>query len=342
MADSNFEKFKKRFKSGQIKELANPPPIPGPGGIGRAVAGKVAKEVVKRVGGKTAAKSADKAKKSDSGTFTSRVEKARTRERTPREKEQFGPLAKRPPSEVTKYSRPGGPVKKYERPGGPVTKYERQGGPVAKYERQGGALVRTPGKPDDARVVGLSNKAKIGLAGAAATGIGAGYLAGVTPEKGRSEVRKTFGGARPERPGSYPKANRQAAGTVTAPYEPKRGTAGTYTKSYDVKPSKSGSAPSVKTAAPKAASDKSRTTPKMTSFQRMKARQFEKEGVAGRSMTRAAAQKKAMEKVGGQKFSISMLKVTEKGSAPKATVKRLTSDFAKKNLAANRAIGKKS
>jgi hypothetical protein len=111
-----------------------------------------------------------------------------------------------------------------------------------------------------------------------------------------TETRRTFGGARPERPGSYPKANRQAAGTVTAPYEPKRGTAGTYTQAYDVKTKKA--APAA-TAAPKAASDKSRAAPKMTSFQRMKARQFEKEGVAGRSMTRSAAQKKAMERSGG-------------------------------------------
>lgn len=39
MAD-NFEAFKKRFKSGKVKMLANPAPLPGPGGIVRAAVGK--------------------------------------------------------------------------------------------------------------------------------------------------------------------------------------------------------------------------------------------------------------------------------------------------------------
>jgi hypothetical protein len=38
---------------------------------------------------------------------------------------------------------------------------------------------------------------------------------------------------------------------------------------------------------------------KLTAFQRMKARQYEKEGVGGRPMTRAAAQKKAMSEKSG-------------------------------------------
>jgi hypothetical protein len=47
MADK-FKEFQKRFKAGKVKMLANPPPIPGPGGIARAVGGKVVKEVVKK------------------------------------------------------------------------------------------------------------------------------------------------------------------------------------------------------------------------------------------------------------------------------------------------------
>lgn len=256
--------------------------------------------------------SGPKTRKRDSGTFTSRVEATKKRERTAREKEQFGALAKRPSSEVTKFKRPGGPVKKYERPGGSVTKYERAGGPVTKYERPGGSLTRTGGK-DDARIVGLSNKAKAGLAGVAAGGAGAAYLSGRGKDESRDvgsmvgirEVpRKALGGARPERPGSYPAEKRKAAGTYTASYEPKRKAAGTYTESYDVK-TPTGKSPKAKSPAPKseakprkAASDKSRVAGKLTSFQRMKARQFEKEGVAGRSMTRAAAQREATRKAG--------------------------------------------
>lgn len=44
-----------------------------------------------------------------------------------------------------------------------------------------------------------------------------------------------------------------------------------------------------KPAAPKAASDKSRVSGKMTNFERMKARQYEKEGYGGRSLTAEGA-----------------------------------------------------
>ena len=37
---SDFEAFKKRFKAGKVKMLANPAPLPGPGGIARAAIGK--------------------------------------------------------------------------------------------------------------------------------------------------------------------------------------------------------------------------------------------------------------------------------------------------------------
>ena len=99
---------------------------------------------------------------------------------------------------------------------------------------------------------------------------------------------------------------RKAAATVTAPYEPKRKAAGTRTKSSDAKPaqSKSFTIPGIKAGRADAVN-----AGKMTSFQRMKARQFEKEGVAGRSMTRAAAQKKAVEKV-GDSFGFKMPKVS--------------------------------
>jgi hypothetical protein len=118
---------------------------------------------------------------------------------------------------------------------------------------------------------------------------------------------------------------RKAAGTYTAPYEPKRGAAGTYTKPYDEKRSAAGTytkpydkkPASAASGAPpkpkqKPASDKSSQSGKMTSFQRMKARQFEKEGVAGRSMSRSAAQKKAVEMPGSRKPSLFGTKKAEK------------------------------
>ena len=94
MADSEFEKFKKRFsKDGKdptmadMPILANPPPMPGPGGLGRAAAGAVIKAVRGKIGATKDAKppraSGPKSRKSgekkpgkkteprDSGTFTS-------------------------------------------------------------------------------------------------------------------------------------------------------------------------------------------------------------------------------------------------------------------------------
>ena len=268
--------------------------------------------------------SGPKTRKRDSGTFTSRVEATKKRERTPREKEQFGPLAKRPSSEVTKFKSPGGPVKKYERPGGPVTK----------YERQGGALTRTEVK-DDARIVGLSNKAKAGLAGAAAAGVGAAYVSGRGQQEGRAEGRKTFGGARPERPGSYPAKSRSEGGA-----RPERPGSYPAARRKSAGASKvSGSMPKPERKAKSAASDKSRLAPKMTNFQRMKARQFEKEGVAGRSMTAAQAKRKATEKGSSiadlrKLFGLSRVQKAAPGK------KSLSSEFAKKNLAANQKIGK--
>jgi hypothetical protein len=188
---------------------------------------------------------------------------------------------------------------------------------------------------------------RAGIAGGATAAITGTYYA----TKKDSEPRKAFGGARPERTGSYPASSRSSAGA--RPERPgsypaaKRKAAGTYTKSYDKKPASaaSGGAPKPKQKPARVASDKSSQSGKMTSFQRMKARQFEKEGVAGRSMTRSAAQKKAMEKSGGPKISLasmkerlsSAFKPKVSGSKPKP----LVSAFAKKNLAANQAIGKK-
>lgn len=158
-----------------------------------------------------------------------------------------------------------------------------------------------------------------------------------TPKK--DEGRKTFGSRF-----SGPTSKRPADKA-----EPRK-AAGTYTKSYDVKPPKpkvkpvtgaSGSSAGDKKAA--AATDKSRTAGKMTAFQRQKARQFEKEGFAGRSMTRAQAQRKATEKPsGGVKFSLAGM-FGKKSGAPKSAPgkTRLSSEFAKKNLAANQKLGKK-
>lgn len=91
----------------------------------------------------------------------------------------------------------------------------------------------------------------------------------------------------------------------------------------------------------KTATDKSRLAPKMTNFQRQRAKQLESEGYAGRSMTRAQAQKKATEKSSGGFNLKGLFGTSKKAEAPKSK-KPLSSSFAKKNLAANQKIGKKT
>lgn len=57
---------------------------------------------------------------------------------------------------------------------------------------------------------------------------------------------------------------------------------------------------------------------KLTAFQRMKAQQYEKEGVGGRPMTRAAAQKKAMSEKSGSIKMPSFKGLFSRGAKPVA------------------------
>lgn len=185
--------------------------------------------------GKDSSKS--KPRKSDSGTFTSRVDATRKRERTAREKEQFGPLVKRRTTEVTEYKRPGGPVKKYERPGGPVTKYERQGGSVAKYERPSGAmqtsnaagkrdLMRSGERGGRERIVGISPAGKMILGGGAAAAGYAGYNAGVDKGESRDIGYKPTKLAVDRKESGYRGPNRGLSQSAAAPGKTDRATSG--------------------------------------------------------------------------------------------------------------------
>jgi hypothetical protein len=214
---------------------------------------------------------------------------------------------------------------------------------------------RQPPRSGDKDFIGPANKPsspKKGSSMAKKAGIAGGATAAITgtyyATKKDSEPRKAFGGARPERTGSYPASSRSSAGArpERPGYYPaaKRKAAGTYTKSYDKKPASaapaaSGGAPKPKQKPARAASDKSSQAGKMNSFQRMKARQFEKEGVAGRSMTAAQAKRKASEKGSSVAGLRSLFGLSKVKSAPDK--KSLSSEFRKKNLAANQKTGKK-
>ena len=133
-----------------------------------------------------------------------------------------------------------------------------------------------------------------------------------------------------EAAGTYTKSydtKREAAGTYTKPYDVKRGASGTYTKPYDVKEKKnvaSAPAPDKKGSANKPTAKKtgqkaSAGSTKMSAFERMKARQYEKEGYGGRAMTAAQARAR-VEKERGSKVSVpgfSKVKEALKGAASK-------------------------
>lgn len=181
----------------------------------------------------------------------------------------------------------------------------------------------------------------------------------------------------PFKPDSKPSvAVRKASGTYTSPYDVKEAPKSEAAKSgfgsriseraklerlratraaLDKKPAESPYIPkptpkpqdavakSAEEKTVKTASDKSRLAPKLTNYQRMQAKQFEKEGYAGRSLTRAQSQKLAGVKTASNTSSLmNLFGISKKKTeTPKATTpNKLASDFAKKNLAANQKIGK--
>ena len=191
---------------------------------------------------------------------------------------------------------------------------------------------------------------KAGIAGGATAATSAVFL-GTQPE---ADKKKTFGSGR--RGPNRGLSQRGTSGNkVSMPVElrrdrkdraeggPGQGSGGVPLKKSapvppkpKMKPVMSSSGADVKATA---ATDKSRLAPKMTAFQRQKARQFEKEGVAGRSMTAAQAKRKASEKGSSVAGLRSLFGLSKVKSAPDK--KSLSSEFRKKNLAANQKIGKK-
>ena len=196
---------------------------------------------------------------------------------------------------------------------------------------------------------GMSTEKKVGIAGAATGAITGGYIATRANQPKQDAQTKIEG--RKEYPGSN-KGNRTAPEASTsksgfgsriserAKLERLRATRAALDKKpaespYIPKPSPKPEKSDVKSAegktsqssgakTVKSASDKSRLAPKTTNFERMKARQFEKEGYAGRSLTRAQAQKLAGAKSGSNTSSLmSLFGISKKKTeTPKATSKR--------------------
>lgn len=337
MAD-NYKTFKKRYQEGKIPEMAMPPIVPGPGGAARSVAAAVARPLVRYLAegvksaaknarvagrakslekaGKAASKQKNPLRRGDTGTLTDKLAKTRTRPRTEKESEKFGPLAKRQENLPATQSR--AIVKREDKL--PATRGSDSRALTVAREGKGD-LVRTGGgrslathgtrtfgdKGQGGRIVGLSTKGKLaaGAVGAGAAGIAyAGYK---QADKAKSEPRreKLTSGPRddrapPTRQGTSPEnkaktpTSSSVGGTKNGPFKSEfaqRSLQGR-NPNKDYKPSKSSPViGKAGRAAPKA----------MSPFERQKAKQYEEQGYGGRSMTREGAKKQAV-KERGYKF----------------------------------------
>lgn len=293
MAD-DFEKFKKMYKDGDTKMLANPPPMPGAGGVGRMIGGAVANAGRKKLMD-TLNKSKEKGQKARSakegrtgGTFTDKIKNTRTRERTPKEKEKFGALVKR---EDRMPAVQGGRalVKREDRmpavQGSRALVKREDRMPAVQGSRSVSAVrngTRTFGdKGQSGRIVGLSNKGKLALGAGAAGTAAMLYKAADKPKASDNKANnsKLTSGARDDRASSGSskadafKKKQQGMKTPGSPTNPDKSA-----------PNKAGP----KKADPKAPAKKAEKP--MSSFERMKKRQYEKEGYGGRSMTSKGAE----------------------------------------------------
>lgn len=316
MADEKFKKWSERYKKGEIKTAAMPPLPAGPASVGRmAVQGAAAVtrpligEAIKRgksliesaaKGGKT--KAAAKPKRGGTGTFTDKLGATRTRPRTEKESNKFGPLAKRQENlPATRGSR--AVVKREENlpatqdGGSRALTVVREGKKDLQKYNPGGRSVATQGgrtfgdKGQSGRIVGLSNRGKLaaGAAGVGAVIAGAAAYkkAGGAAAKSDKENPQTVSGG---------KTDSESKASDFRSKQQGRKVPGSPTSKENL--DRRGTTPS----GPKKAGDKSRAAKKpLTNFERMKMRGYEKEGLGGRSMTSSGA-KARVEKERGYKF----------------------------------------
>lgn len=278
MADDDFKRFKKMYEEGEIKVLANPPPMPGPAGAVRgAVMNKGRKLLMDKLekARQAGAKARSKPPK-DTGTLTSRARAVTKRERTPKEKEKFGPLVKRPDNLPATQSR--ALVKREDKL--PATRgsdsraltvaRENKGNLAVQGGRNGAVATgnRTFGDKGGAGRLGTNLKragAALGV-GAAAYGLykGADKPSASSASGGRDDRASSLSSNKSDKAAEF-KAKRQGMKTKGSPTNPASGS---------------------KAAAKPA---KAKREKPLTNFERMKMRGYEKEGIGGRSATSAGA-----------------------------------------------------
>lgn len=280
MAEDNFSKFKKRYKDGKIPTVAMPP-VPGAPGVGVA---RTLGTAAARSGMRWAKDAYDKAQKAAARNAKRR--EARAEKKAERAKEKFGPLVKREENvPATQGSRAlvkredKLPAKRAE--GSRSLAVVREGkGDLQKYN-PGGRSVATQGTRtfgDKGGGKGAGMKTNLKRAGAALLVGGAAY--GLY--KGADKPKADQGGTSSNAAAKTDRESKAAAFKA---------------KQQGMKTPGSPTNPNTKSATPKKAGDKSRMSKgapekKMTNFERMKMRGYEKEGLGGRSMTSAKAKER--------------------------------------------------
>lgn len=290
MAEDSFKKFKKRYEEGKVPTLAMPPLPAGPGpGIGRMVGGAIMTAGRKKLMD-TLAKSREKGAKARNtpagggggrrGTLSDKLQSTRSRERTPREKEKFGPLAKREENLPAKQSR--AIVKREEKL--PAKQAKDSRALTVARENKGNLATtgtRTFGDKGAGKGVGMSTNMKRMLAAGAVGGAAYGLYKGAdkpkaekreAPRDDRASSNAAAKTDRESRAAAF-KAKQQGMKTPGSPTNPSSGTR--------------------KVAAKAAKPEK-----KLTNFERMKMRGYEKEGLGGRSMTSERAKSRVKEERG--------------------------------------------
>lgn len=326
MAEDSFSKFKKRYREGKISTTQMPPLPAGPSSVGRMVGGAIATigrqklmDTLNKSRVANAAARAGKGGKGRSGTLSEKLEGTRARPRTEKESNKFGPLVKRQENMPAKQSR--SIVKREEN----MPSVVREGKKDLQKYNPGGRSVSAQGrtfgdKGQAGRVVGLSNRGKLaaGALGAGAIAVGAAaYKKADTAKSDEKKKPSTFAKTGPVAAARdmYKGAPKQIAAVkaeidarkksaTSSPGASVGGTKNGPFKSDFAKKSlqgrKAGGSSAAK--APAKAGDKSRMANKpMSNFERMKARQYEKEGYGGRSMTAEKA-KAQVRKERGYKF----------------------------------------
>jgi hypothetical protein len=208
----------------------------------------------------------------DSGTMSSRVDKAKaTRPSTPRDGEKFGALVKRGDNL---------PAKQGSRS---VVPYKEGSKGVTKYKPQAGSLAKIGTKVGDKGSGGrLGNILKYGAVGAAVGGAGYGLY------QGADNPKAAQGGGGMKYAGPAGRDDRASSGGGTFKPINRDNLSDNGKKTFDAKQGQK-KKPVVKKDGPKAGPAKKADKP-MSSFERMKKRQYEKEGFGGRSLTSRGAE----------------------------------------------------